>query len=150
MRRLVEARLRSWRTAERRKPLVVRGARQVGKTHTIETFGREEFEETATVDLERNRAWHRVFDGDLDPRRILSELGVLLDRRIVPGRSLHEGPYLTVRRAPAEKLDAHAIAMGGTGLLEDLDQRARIERAIPRDVLGVVLEPGAHLGVTPL
>jgi predicted AAA+ superfamily ATPase len=88
MRRMVDDRLQSWKSAGRRKPLVVRGARQVGKTHTIESFGRAEFEETATVDLERNRGWHRIFDGDLDARRILSELGLVLDRSIVPGRTL--------------------------------------------------------------
>ncbi len=77
-----------WRGEERRKPLVVRGARQVGKTTLVESFGRTHFEELVAVDLERSRSLHRVFEGDLDAHRLLSELRLLLDRDLVPGRSL--------------------------------------------------------------
>lgn len=88
MRRRVEAQLLAWKGSRRRKPLIVRGARQVGKTHSVQAFGRAEFEELALVDLERNLSAHNVFAGDLDPRRMLSELRVMLDKAILPGRSL--------------------------------------------------------------
>ena len=85
---MVDDELVSWKNAARRKPLIVRGARQVGKTTSIERFGRQHFDELAAVDLERNRSWHRVFAEDLDAKRILSELRILLDRAIVPGKTL--------------------------------------------------------------
>lgn len=88
MRRLVEPKLREWRDAQRRKPLIVRGARQVGKTHSVEEFGRNCFENLVTIDLERNRPWHRVFLGNLDAGRILSELEILGGGKITPGKTL--------------------------------------------------------------
>lgn len=88
MRRLVTTDLLAWKDSERRKPLIVRGARQVGKTHSIRAFGEECFEELASINLERNRGWHRIFAGDLDPQRLLSELRVVLDKSIEPGRTL--------------------------------------------------------------
>lgn len=88
MRRMIEEQLREWKTSTRRKPLLVRGARQVGKTYSIRQFGQEQFDEFAIVDLERNRDWHRVFSGDLNPKHILTELEVLLGQKIVPGKKL--------------------------------------------------------------
>lgn len=88
MKRLIDRSLDSWATSTRRKPLIVRGARQVGKTWSIRELGRRAFGNTVAVDLERNRDWHRVFDGNLDARRILSELEVLTGTRIQPGRTL--------------------------------------------------------------
>jgi len=88
MRRLIDPLLSKWATSPRRKPLVIRGARQVGKTFSVQAMGREQFQETVAIDLERNRDWHRVFDGNLDARRILSELEVLTGKKIKPGRTL--------------------------------------------------------------
>ena len=88
MKRLVTTELLAWKDSARRKPLIVRGARQVGKTHSIRAFGEECYEEFASIDLERNRGWHRIFDGDLDAKRLLSELRVVLDKSIEPGRTL--------------------------------------------------------------
>ena len=88
MKRTAEAQLAEWKKSSRRKPLLVRGARQVGKNYTIRQFGHEQFNDLACVDLERNREWHRVFSGDLNPRGILAELEVLLDQKITPGKTL--------------------------------------------------------------
>ncbi|NQT86119.1 ATP-binding protein [bacterium] len=88
MRRLIDPSLSKWVTSPRRKPLIVRGARQVGKTFSVQAMGREQFQETVAIDLERNRDWHRVFAGSLDARRILSELELLTGKRIKPGRTL--------------------------------------------------------------
>jgi len=88
MRRLVTADLLAWKDSGRRKPLIVRGARQVGKTYSIRSLGQEYFDEYATIDLERNRRWHRIFAGDLDAQRILAELRVVLDKGIEPGKTL--------------------------------------------------------------
>jgi predicted AAA+ superfamily ATPase len=88
MRRIVEERLETWRSSRRRKPLLIRGARQVGKTWSVKQFGRERFENVVTVDLERNPELHRVFQADLDPHRVVSELEVLTRSRIIEGRTL--------------------------------------------------------------
>jgi predicted AAA+ superfamily ATPase len=81
--------LRAWADAPRRMPLVVRGARQVGKTWAVQHFGEERFKgRVHTLDLERRRDLHRLFEGGLDPTRILSELEAIAGERITPGRDL--------------------------------------------------------------
>jgi len=88
MERIVEKSLEAWKSLKRRKPLLVRGARQVGKTFSIRKFGKELFNSLAEVDLERNRNWHKIFDSDLNPQRILTELEVVLGQKIIPGETL--------------------------------------------------------------
>jgi hypothetical protein len=88
MRRLVDRDLEAWASSSRRKPLVVRGARQVGKTYSIREQGRKRFDRVVTIDLERNRDWHRAFGENLDARRVLADLEVLAGTKIEPGRTL--------------------------------------------------------------
>ncbi|NQU03416.1 MAG: ATP-binding protein [Syntrophaceae bacterium] len=88
MRRFIDRELDKWKESKRRKPLVLRGARQVGKTYSAKQFGQNSFDNMALVDLERNPGWHRVFDGNLDPRRICADLEILLKQKILPGRTL--------------------------------------------------------------
>lgn len=89
MRRFVTDKLAAWKNQKRRKPLVVRGARQVGKTWVIANFGKSHFEgQVHVVDLEKRPDWHRIFEGDLVAGRILSELEILLNARINPGKDL--------------------------------------------------------------
>ncbi len=87
MRRTASDRLIAWADKRGRHPLVVRGTRQVGKTWLVEDFGKRRFpDHLVTVDLERRRDLHRLFEGELDPVRILSALEAVLGRRLVPGR----------------------------------------------------------------
>ena len=89
MKRFVTDELVRWKNQSRRKPLVLRGARQVGKTWSVLDFGKSHFEgRVHHVDLEKRPDWHRVFDENLTASRILSELELLLNRRIVPGKDL--------------------------------------------------------------
>lgn len=88
MRRLIDQSLDRWAASERRKPLIVRGARQIGKTWSIKDLGKRRFDTTVVVDLEKKREWHRVFEGNLDVHRIISELEVLTHSRIKPGGTL--------------------------------------------------------------
>lgn len=88
MRRSVTEALHAWSDSPRRKPLVVRGARQVGKTWAINDFGASRFAAVHTIDLEARRDWHRLFEGNLDARRIVAELEVVLGRRIAAGHDL--------------------------------------------------------------
>lgn len=61
MKRSIEERLIKWKGAGRRKPLIVRGGRQVGKTWSIETFGQNHFQSTLKVDLEKRTDLHAIF-----------------------------------------------------------------------------------------
>ncbi|MFZ4524870.1 MAG: ATP-binding protein [Chlorobium sp.] len=88
MRRFIDDDLLSWQVSTRRKPLILRGARQVGKTWSLKEFGKNRFESLALVDLERNPSLRRVFDGDLHAARICSDLEVLLRQKITPGKTL--------------------------------------------------------------
>ncbi len=88
MLRFIDYDLRRWQESTRRKPLILRGARQVGKTWSIKEFGKNRFESLALVDLERNQSLRKLFDGDLKVTRICSDLEVLLQQKITPGKTL--------------------------------------------------------------
>jgi len=89
MRRLVEERLLAWKDGSDRRPLLVRGARQVGKTWSIVDFGRTQFPGTVhVVDFEQRPAARDYFQGDLDPRKVLTGLELLLGAPVVAGRDL--------------------------------------------------------------
>lgn len=88
MQRKLMDRLVEWKGSERRKPLIVNGARQVGKTWILKEFGRLHFESVAYVSLDKDERARRFFEPDLDPRRIVSSLSLYLDMDIDPGRTL--------------------------------------------------------------
>ena len=88
MYRTARERLVKWKSSPRRKPLVVRGARQVGKTWLVEHFAAEEFDTLLKVDLEQRRDLHGCFGDNLDARRITRRLEVDSGVRMVPGRTL--------------------------------------------------------------
>jgi predicted AAA+ superfamily ATPase len=78
-----------WKNGPRRKPLLLRGARQVGKTWLLLDLGRTHFTgQTHLVDFEKRPVFRTVFERDLDPRRIVAELELLLGERITPGDDL--------------------------------------------------------------
>jgi len=87
MKRWVEKQVIEWKDAPRRKPLMIRGARQVGKTWLVENVLAGEFDGFVKIDLEKRRDLHVHFDGNLDPRTILRYLE-LATERIVPGKTL--------------------------------------------------------------
>ena len=88
MRRKIEARLLEWRKKPGRRPLLLGGARQVGKTWTALQFGREHYRNTACFNFEGARDACRIFERDLDPSRILRELSALRGERILPEDTL--------------------------------------------------------------
>lgn len=84
---MIDQELLRWKADRRRKPLLLKGARQVGKSWSVGELGRT-FEETVTLDLERDRSLHRVFEGDLDANRLVREMRILKSASLVPGKSL--------------------------------------------------------------
>jgi predicted AAA+ superfamily ATPase len=86
--RFAQEPLVKWTTAVRRKPLIVRGARQVGKTWLVEHVAAARFEALVKVDLEKRRDLHRHFGDNLDPRAIVRHLELDSGTRIVPAKTL--------------------------------------------------------------
>ena len=87
MKRLAEKQVAGWKNSLRRKPLVIRGARQVGKTWLVENVLAKQFESFVKIDLEKRRDLHTHFAGTLEPRSILSHLE-LTTGRIIPAKTL--------------------------------------------------------------
>ena len=89
MKRRAEAILEAWRIRSRgRLPLLVLGARQVGKTHLLREFGRTHYDTVAYLNLETNPRAGAYFDGEIAPERLIAYLEAETGQRIVPGRSL--------------------------------------------------------------
>ncbi len=88
MKRLIEKQLLEWKESRRRKPLILRGARQVGKTWSVKKLGSDHFENTVLMDLEKNRNLHSLFEWDLDPKVIVRSIEVLMKTKITSGKTL--------------------------------------------------------------
>ncbi|MBN2441482.1 MAG: ATP-binding protein [Spirochaetales bacterium] len=88
MKRLIDQKLIQWRDSEYRKPLIIRGARQVGKTYSVRYFGTTQFKTFITIDFEKQRSAHALFNVDLDPLKIIMELEAYCNQRIIPGETL--------------------------------------------------------------
>jgi len=80
--------LKKWRLTQNRKPLIVQGARQVGKTWLIQEFGKTEFEKVVYVNFEREIHLQGLFLQDLNPRRIVSTLEVYYATKIIAENTL--------------------------------------------------------------
>ena len=120
MRRLVDDRLLRWKTSNRRKPLVVRGGRQTGKTWSVDRFGKNHFSSVVKIDLEKRRDLHDIFAGDLSSRTILSHLALVAGRRIIHGETLLfldeiqacPRALMALRYLYEEASDLHVVAAG--------------------------------------
>lgn len=88
MYRRAQEQLVKWTAARRRKPLVVRGARQVGKTWLVEHVAANLFESLVKIDLEKRRDLHAHFGDNLDPKVIVQHLELESGKRIEPGKTL--------------------------------------------------------------
>ena len=82
MKRDIEVELSRWKQSRFRKPLVLRGARQVGKTYSLKTFGEREFGALHYVNFEEDERLGELFARDLHPNRIIDELQFYLKRSI--------------------------------------------------------------------
>jgi len=74
MQRKISSRLMEWKESEDRKPLMIMGPRQVGKTYSAMRFARESFGSYVLFNFQESRELHRIFEGDLDPQRLIKEL----------------------------------------------------------------------------
>lgn len=87
MQRIADNLLKEWRLSTNHKPLLVRGARQVGKTTSIRQFGRT-FESFVEINFEELPRLNQLFEEDLDVKRILRDLQLELGVNIILGKTL--------------------------------------------------------------
>ncbi len=85
--RKIDKNLDRWANSNQRMPLIIRGARQVGKSASISNLGTQ-FSSFVVVDFESSPELQQVFIKDLDPKRIIRELEALLEVRIIPTKTL--------------------------------------------------------------
>ena len=88
MRRKADELLREWRDRADRKPLLVKGVRQCGKTYLLRTYAQDLFESVVYVNLENDRSARADFSGGLDPHTIVRAIEARTGQRIVPGKTL--------------------------------------------------------------
>lgn len=74
--------LKKWKEDKRRKPLILKGVRQVGKTFILDEFGRKSFANTHYLNFEKNKSLFPIFEESLDPQQIIQKLNFKLDTRI--------------------------------------------------------------------
>jgi predicted AAA+ superfamily ATPase len=100
--------------------LVLRGARQVGKTWLLQEFGRSHYDNVAYVNCQRDRSVASIFAGDLDPDRILRGLAIAADTMISPATTLvivdeiqeAPGALTSLKYFAEERPDVHFAAAG--------------------------------------
>lgn len=88
MKRMLMEELVAWKDKAHRKPLILWGARQVGKTWLMKEFGRECFENTVYISFYNNTHISRIFERDCDVKRIINDLEISLHVKIIPGKTL--------------------------------------------------------------
>lgn len=88
MERTLIAALEQWKNKKDRKPLILKGVRQCGKTYLLKEFGARYYKDTAYFNFEENDALKTVFEQNYDTKRIIFELGLYFGKTIVPGETL--------------------------------------------------------------
>ena len=80
--------LYQWKKSNRRKPLIIRGARQVGKTWLMKEFGKIAYENALYINFDGNHVMEELFSKDLDVFRIIKGLELYFERKINPENTL--------------------------------------------------------------
>lgn len=88
MKRNALKQLCNWKKSSRRKPLIIRGARQVGKTWLMKEFGKKNFKNAVYINFDSNPEMAALFEGSLDVPRLISGLQIYAGEKIVPEKTL--------------------------------------------------------------
>ena len=88
MERYAMKQLVNWKNKKNRKPLILKGARQVGKTWLMKEFGKRYFKYVAYINLDKNERFRSVFETDYDIDRILMAINIETGIKIVPNETL--------------------------------------------------------------
>lgn len=88
MNRLFEKKLLNWKESGMKKPLMVIGVRQIGKTYTIAKFGKENFEKYLYFNLEKDEGVRSIFEKTIDADKIIEELELYIGEKIDAEKTL--------------------------------------------------------------
>ena len=88
LKRFIMEDLLKWKNSRYRKPLILKGARQVGKTYIIKEFGKENYDDIAYFNFDHDEDLYNLFEKTKDPKRILEQLVFIHGKAIVPGKTL--------------------------------------------------------------
>ena len=88
MKRFILDELINWKKSKYRKPLILKGARQIGKTYILKEFGEKEYEGVAYFNFDHDEDLYNLFVSTKDPKRILEQLSFIYGKAILPGKTL--------------------------------------------------------------
>jgi len=88
MKRDIYILLEAWKRSARRKPLVLNGARQVGKTYALKYFGKTSYKNIAYLNFEKDEKLGQYFEGNLDPKQLIKILSIHTEVEIEPHHTL--------------------------------------------------------------
>lgn len=88
MERTILKQLKAWKDSKNRKPLILAGARQVGKTYILKEFGKREYENVAYINCDGNSEVANIFAEDYDMQRVLLVIGAICKQPIKPEKTL--------------------------------------------------------------
>ena len=88
MYRIAIEKLYKWKNNKRRKPLIIEGARQVGKTWLMKEFGKQAYADTVYINFDSNSRMANLFSADLDTDRLIMGLELYAGRKINPDNTL--------------------------------------------------------------
>ena len=88
MERFLLKKLIEWKNSKYRKPLILKGARQVGKTYLLKQFGKENYDGVAYFNFDHDEDLYNLFVNTKNPKRILEQLTFIYGKRILPGKTL--------------------------------------------------------------
>lgn len=88
MKRDIYLDLVSWKNSDNRKPLILQGARQAGKTYILKEFGKNEYQDTAYFNFEEDPALAEFFKGRISPGKIIEKLSIYREKPILPAATL--------------------------------------------------------------
>jgi predicted AAA+ superfamily ATPase len=88
MKRDLYIKLGLWKLSQRRKPLILQGARQVGKTYALKYFGQQEFASYVYLNFESDVNLKSFFESSLNPRSLIEKISIYTEQTIVAGQTL--------------------------------------------------------------
>ena len=112
--------LKEWKKSPNRKPLLIYGARQVGKTWLMKHFGKNQFKNTVYVNFEKEIQLRSLFEQDYQPSRIIKALETYFSKDIKPGETLivfdeiqeAKGALTSLKYFNEELSEQHVIGAG--------------------------------------
>ena len=88
MKRFITEKLVEWKNSKDRKPLILKGARQVGKTYILKKFGKDNYNNIAYFNFDHDDGLSQLFLNTKDPKRIIEQLSLANGKKINPGTTL--------------------------------------------------------------